>query len=209
MRGGAAFTTFPNVELPMSPSTAVGPLNCVWLKTLNASTRKSSDFDSVNGRFVVVRSRTEKESPPRCARCPGRVPGERRCIEIVVPVGTWIAAQVQRGSVVIRLIDAAVIHAVRIGPDQRVVAVVDHGHGKTAGEARNAGKGPAIRQPAGVKPPIEGKLVFVAHDKIMLHIERRQRIAERRVEGIDLFPDVRRLIHRFAEGIGGGKLQAP
>src|ERR1700733_7071571 len=54
IRGGAALIALPNVELPILPSTEVAPLNCVWLKTLNASTRKSSDLDSVTARFLAT-----------------------------------------------------------------------------------------------------------------------------------------------------------
>ena len=79
-RGG--LIALPNVELPMLPSTELGPLNCVWLKTLNASTRKSSDFDSVRGRLlrdrhiVVVRAWAIKEPPLCVARRAERIHAE-------------------------------------------------------------------------------------------------------------------------------------
>ena len=44
--GGAAFTTWPKSELSTSPFTAVGPKNCVWLKTLNDSKRNCNVFVS-------------------------------------------------------------------------------------------------------------------------------------------------------------------
>ena len=54
MRGGAALMASPKIEERMLPSTEEGPLNCVWVKTLKASTRKSRDFDSVIGRFLAT-----------------------------------------------------------------------------------------------------------------------------------------------------------
>src|SRR5690242_6471503 len=45
-RGGAALTTWPKSALEKSPLTAAGPKNCVWLKTLKASSRNCSVFDS-------------------------------------------------------------------------------------------------------------------------------------------------------------------
>ena len=57
--------TFPNVVLPMFPSTDAGPVNWVWLKTLKASMRKSSDFDSVI--FTAFVSVMPRYSAPRTA----------------------------------------------------------------------------------------------------------------------------------------------
>ena len=51
-------------------------------------------------------------------------------------------------------------------------------------------------------------LVAVAHDKVVLHIEGGQGLAERGIERIDLFAEVRRLILGFAEGVSGQHIQA-
>ena len=51
-----------------------------------------------------------------------------------------IVIQMKRTAVVVRLVDAAVVHPVGIGPNQRVVSVVDHRHWKAAGETGDARK---------------------------------------------------------------------
>src|SRR5207248_7871088 len=45
-RGAPAFTTCPNESLSISPLTAAGPKNWVWLKVLKVSRRVCSAFDS-------------------------------------------------------------------------------------------------------------------------------------------------------------------
>ena len=138
---------------------------------------------------------------------PERIHAERIRIEESVSIRARIFAEVNRTAVVIRLIDARVVHAIRIGSNQRIVPVVDHGHGKSAGDMGDAGERPAARQPVGMEELIEGQLIVVADDEVVLHIERRDGIAERRIEGVDLFADVRRLVQRLAVGVGGIELE--
>ena len=68
--------------------------------------------------------------------------------------------------------------------------------------------GPAARQPVGTEELIEGKLIVVADDEVVFHIERGNGIAERGIEGVHFLADVRRLIQRLAVGVGGGELKA-
>ncbi len=59
----------------------------------------------------------------------------------------------------------------------------------------------------GTQELFEGQFVFVAEDEVVFDVERRERITERGVEGIDFLADVRRLIQRLAEGVGRGDFQ--
>ncbi len=120
--------------------------------------------------------------------------------------GLWFRCS--GAAAVVGLVDAAVVDAVGIGPDQRVVSVVDHGDGKSAGEAGDAGERPSAGEAIGAEELVEGQLILVAEDEVVLHVEGRERVAERRVEGVDLFADVGRLVQRFAVGVGGGELEA-
>jgi len=100
----------------------------------------------------------------------------------------------KRTAVGVGLVNAAVVDAVRIGSNEGVIAVIDHGDGKPAGDMSNAGDGPASGEAAGLEELIEGQLVLVADDEVVFHIESGEAVAQRRVEGIDLFADVGRLV---------------
>src|SRR5580704_12819421 len=54
----------------------------------------------------------------------------------------------------------------------------------------------------------ERKQIVVADDEIVLHIERRERFAERRIQRIDGFAEIRRLILRLAEGVAAENREA-
>src|SRR5580704_7588119 len=54
----------------------------------------------------------------------------------------------------------------------------------------------------------ERKQIVVADDEIVLHVERRERFAERRIQRIDGFAEIRRLILRFAEGVAAENREA-
>src|SRR5208282_1982826 len=68
----------------------------------------------------------------------------------------------------------------------------------------DAGKLPAARPGVGcAKELFERELVVVAADEIVFYIEGRERFAERGIERIDLFAEVRRLVLGLAEGVTG------
>src|SRR5271163_534940 len=50
---------------------------------------------------------------------------------------------------------------------------------------------------------LDGQLIVVAHDEVVFHIKRGQRFAERGIERIYGFAQVRSLVLRFAEGVSG------
>ena len=78
----------------------------------------------------------------------------------------------ERAAVVVRLVNAAVVDSIRICSDERVVAIVDHGDGEAGGEAGDAGDRPAAGEPVGVQEAIDRKLVLVAEDEVLFHVER-------------------------------------
>jgi hypothetical protein len=78
----------------------------------------------------------------------------------------------QRARRVLRFIDAIVVDAVRLGPQQRIIAVVEQSHRKTAAVVRDAGDRPAAGPPIrNAEEMCEGKLVRVAHDEVVLYVE--------------------------------------
>ena len=103
-RGGAAFTTWPNRSLSMSPFTATGPKNCAWLKVLNVSRRNCSVFVSVNLKdrqqreIEIEHARSVEGAARGGARSAQSVRAEQRRIEIRQPIAR-IAVQVQRPAV--------------------------------------------------------------------------------------------------------------
>ena len=62
---------------------------------------------------------------------------------------------------------------------------------ETACESRDPGEGPAVCQAVGMKELIERKLILIADDEVVFYIERRDAIAERGIEGVDLLAGVR------------------
>jgi hypothetical protein len=102
---------------------------------------------------------------------------EGRCIEVVISRRTWVLVQVQWTAAVIRLVDAAVVDSVRVRANKRIVSVVDHGDGEAARKMGNARERLSLRQAIGVKDLIDRKLILIADDEVMLHIERVCRFA--------------------------------
>ncbi len=78
------------------------------------------------------------------ARRAQSVVAEKRGIEIRPGLGIRIQLQAAREN--IGFIDAIVIDAVRLGADQRVVAVVDQRYREAGAETRDAGKFPSLVQ---------------------------------------------------------------
>src|SRR5271156_4885547 len=98
----------------------------------------------------------------------------------------------KRPAAIIWLIDAKIVDAVRLGPEQRIIAVVHQRDRKSRTEARNPGKLPSLRQTIiGVEQALERDLIAVADYKVVCHVERGECTAERRVQGIDGLPDIR------------------
>src|ERR1700722_2861770 len=78
-----------------------------------------SDRQPLRNRHIkVIRTRAVEEPPLRIAWGAERIHGEGRGIEIIVVVLARIPAQMEGTSGVIRLIDAAVVDPVWIGPNQ-------------------------------------------------------------------------------------------
>ena len=115
----------------------------------------------------------------------------------------------ERAAVVVRFIDAAVVNAVGISPNERVIAIVDHRDGKAAGKMSNAGEHPFTAEAVGMEDAIEWQLIFITQNKIMLHIKRGQSITKCGMEWIDFLADVGRLVHGFAISICSKKFQPP
>src|SRR6202451_3486753 len=120
-----------------------------------------------------------------------------------------VGVDIERAGSVLRFVDAVVVDAVGLGPEQGVVAVVEQGDGKAAAEVGDARDGPAFGGAIGdAEEAVEGKFVGIADDKVMLHVEGGERVAERGIGRIDFFAGVGGLVHGFAEGIAGEHLQA-
>src|SRR5271168_1252915 len=49
----------------------------------------------------------------------------------------------------------------------------------------------------------------MTQDKVLFHVEGRKRVAERRIEWIDLFTDVGRLVQRLAVGVCRREFEPP
>ena len=62
-----------------------------------------------------------------------------------------IVIQMERTTRVIRFINAIVVDAIRFGSEQRIVTVIDHGHGKAGAEMGDSGELPALC------PAVDGK----------------------------------------------------
>src|SRR5271170_3116163 len=74
----------------------------------------------------------------------------------------------------------------------------------------DAGKFPAAGPGVGgAKELFERKLVVVADDEIVFHIEGGERFTKSGIERVDGFAEVRRLVLRFAEGVTGEDGEAP
>lgn len=73
---------------------------------------------------VVLGAWTIEEPLPRGAGVAQRIQAEGARIEEFVPIRSWILTEVNRAAVVIRLIDARVVHALRIGSNERIVPVM-------------------------------------------------------------------------------------
>jgi len=101
-----------------------------------------------------------------------RIHAEDRGVEIVVPVTARIVVQMQGSAIIVGFIDTAVVDPVGIRSDQRIVSIVDHGNRETARKSGDAGDGPALRQPVRTEVSIEGKLILIAQDEVVLYIER-------------------------------------
>ena len=74
---------------------------------------------------------------------------------------------------------------------------------------RDAGERPAACEAVCAQKSVKRQLVLIADDKVLLDVERGDRVAERRVERVDFFGGVGGLVERFAVGVGGGKLEPP
>jgi hypothetical protein len=87
MRGAAALMALPKVELPMFPSTELGPLNCVWLKTLLVPRIKR-----VQLALVVLAGNSDQKIGKVDARLLSRGPG------IPATDAKWNPMQIAAGS---------------------------------------------------------------------------------------------------------------
>ena len=145
----------------------------------------------LDGHVKVVRTRAEEKSPFCVAWRTQRVHAEGRSVKVVVVILARVLVQAKRAATVIGFVDAGVIDPVGIGPNQRIVSVVDHGDGETTGKMTDARKRPSLGHAIGMKPLIEGELVFVTDDNVVLHIEGRDGVAGSGIEGVDLFADIR------------------
>ena len=163
----------------------------------------------LDGHVKVVRTRAVEKSPSCVAWRTQRVHGEDRSVKVVVVILARVLVQAKWAAAVIGFVDAGIIDPVGIGPNQRIVSVVDHGDRETTGKMTDARKRPSLGHAIGMKPLIERELVFVTDDNIVLHIEGGEAIAERGIEGVDLLADVRGLVHRPAVGVGGRELEPP
>src|ERR1700678_2146569 len=160
------------------------------------------------GHIVIVESRTVKEA---ALGVPGLSQGletEEGSIEIRFSIAR-IGIQMQRSRGVLRLIHTKVVDAIGLGSQQRVVAVVEQRHRKTAAEMSDTGNRPAFCATVGsLEQTVEGKFVGVADHEVVLHVECRQSTAQPRIDRINCFADVGGLIDRFAVGVAGEQLQA-
>jgi hypothetical protein len=67
---------------------------------------------------------------------------------------------------------------------------------------------PALRPAVdGVEQAFEWKLVVVTHDKVLPDVKGRQRIAQGRIDRINFFPQIGRLVQGFTVGIPGRQFQ--
>src|SRR5205814_1704021 len=80
--------------------------------------------------------------------------------------------------------------------------------GQTGAEPCNSRNAPALCQAGRVEKPVEGQLITIARDEVMLHIPRRDPAAAAGIEGVDLFAHVRALIDGLAVRVTDQKLAA-
>ena len=100
------------------------------------------------------------------------------------------------------VIHTVVVDAIWLGPEQRIVSIIDQGDRETRTEMCNPGELPSLRPAVcGAEDTFRGNFVVVARDEVVLDVKRRKSIAQRRVDGIDLLSDVGGLIDGFAEGV--------
>src|SRR5208282_3138518 len=160
-------------------------------------------------QVVIIAAGTEKEAAPGVSRSAEQVGAEERSIEIRISVAR-VRIQMERPGGELGLVHAVVIDAVWLRAQQGVVSVIDQRHRKAAAESRDARNLPALRPSVrGVEKAFNGKLVVVTYDEVVLHVERRESSAKSGIDGIDLFPHVRRLVYGLAERVGGEELQTP
>ena len=94
--------------------------------------------------IVVLQPRSVEKAPLGVARRTQSIFAELRGIEIRPSVAR-IVIQIESASQVVRLINAIIVDAVRFGPEQRIVAVVDERHGKSSAEMGDSGNFPSLR----------------------------------------------------------------
>src|SRR5271165_1995384 len=159
------------------------------------------------GDVVVIDPRAVKETALGVAGLPEGLKTEKAGIEKGLAVAR-IVVQFECARSVLRLIDAVVVHAIRFGSQQGIVAEVVKRDRKTSAETRDPGNRPALYPAVGrTKKVIERQLIVITHHKILLHIKGRQRLAERRIDGIDFFAKIGSLIERLSAGVTAKNLQ--
>ena len=83
------------------------------------------------GHVEIIHSRTIEKTSPGGPRSSEGVFAELGGIEIRLSI-TEMVIQFERAACVVRLINAIVVDAIRFGSEQRIVTVIDQGHGKAA-----------------------------------------------------------------------------
>src|ERR1700761_301147 len=88
----------------------------------------------------IVCTRAVEKSPFRIAWRPQCIRAEHAGAEVVVLVLSRIVVEPKGAAVVVRLVNARIVDAVRIRSDERIVTVVDHRDREAAGKMTDAGK---------------------------------------------------------------------
>src|SRR5580658_6282283 len=151
-----------------------------------------------HGQIEVYLARPVERTPRGSPRLAQRVLGERRDIEVGLPIAR-VGVDVERQTGIVRRIDIVVVDAVGAASLQRVIAVLVQRHREARGDAGDAAKLPA----AGYRPPVAGqtierKVYRVAGDKVGLEVEGRESTRAGEVERIAGIGDTRCLIDRLA-----------
>ena len=100
---------------------------------------------------------------------------EGSSIEVRLAVA-GVVVELVSGAVIVRHVDARRIYAVVLHLHQIVVAEARKGHRKAGSKACDAGESPAAGEPARMEEAIEGQVVVVTDNKVMLQIEGRNAV---------------------------------
>src|SRR6516164_3297124 len=109
----------------------------------------------------------------------------------------------------VRFVHAVVVDPVRFRTQQRIVAIANQAYRQAAadmGDSRDLPTlGPAVRA---AEEMLQGQLIVVADDKVVPDVKGGQSIAQGRIDRVNLFPQIGRIVERLAEGVPGRQLQS-